>query len=74
MKGYTMYEETGKKINKNTGKNAQDYDLRNVSVKAMLLHIAKRHKFALVVTYAVILTIYLFLPFLPGEIMSLLGV
>ena len=69
-----QYKETGKKINKDTGKNSQDYELRGISLKRILYVKSKQHKFALVSIYAVALTVYLFLPFLPGELMSLLGV
>ena len=71
---YMQYKETGKKVNKDTAKNSQDYELRGISLKRMVYVKSRQHKFALVVTYSVLLTIYLFLPFLPGELMSLLGV
>lgn len=65
------YEATGKKVNKDTGKSAREYALKNVSTSTMLWAIVKRHKFALVSTYAIVLTIMYVFPPAPDLIMSL---
>lgn len=65
------YEKAGKKVNKDTGKRGTDYELRNVDTKAMLWHIVKRHKFAIVTVYAVVITIAHFAPFLPDMLLAL---
>ena len=67
------YEATGQKTNKDTAKNAEAHSLRGVSTKAMFWAIIKRHKFGLVTIWAVIMTILYMLPFLPGEIFSLVS-
>lgn len=66
------YEKTGKKVNKDTAKNAQEYTLKGVETKTMLWHIVKKHKFGLSVALNIVFAIYFFLPFLPGEIIALI--
>ena len=66
------YEKTGKKVNKDTGNNAKDYTLKQVSTGTILWHVVKRHKFALVTLYAAILTILYLFPFAPDLLFSMI--
>lgn len=66
-----QYEKTGKKVNQQTAKNAQVYSLGSIDTKTILKTLARRHKFALSVALNIVFAIYFFLPFLPGEIVSL---
>ena len=65
------YETTGKKTNKDTAKNAEEYEIRKMSLTKMLWVKTRQHKYALSVTLNIIFAIYFFLPFLPGEIVSI---
>lgn len=47
--------------------------LDKFSTRQMLWHATKRHKFGLTMTYAIILTVFYFLPFLPSLIFSAFG-
>jgi hypothetical protein len=67
------YEKTGKKRNKDTGKNAAESALRGVDTKAMLWFMFKKHKFGLSVALNIVFAVFFFLPFLPGEIADLLS-
>ena len=62
------YEETpGKKASK---KSVDKYQLETVSTKTILWHIVKRHKFGLVLTWAVIITVLYLFPFVPDLLFS----
>ena len=63
--------ETGKKVNKDTGKNAQEYGLKSVSTSTLLWHVVKRHRMALTTMYAIIITMVYIFPPLPDLILSL---
>lgn len=65
-----QYEVTGKKLNKDSAKNALQYELKQFSTSTMLWHVVKRHKFGLVSTWAVVITLLYFVPFLPDLILS----
>lgn len=69
---HTMeYEETKDKKTKDTLRNVSMSAVKGIETKYILLALMKRHKFGLVSTYAIVLTVILFLPFLPGEIIDL---
>lgn len=65
------YEKTGNKVNKDTAKNGTQYMLKDISTSTILWTVVKRHKFGLVVTYAVVLTVLYVFPPAPDLIMSL---
>lgn len=67
------YEETpiSNKVSKEAVKKAKTDQLDKVNTSAILWHLVKRHKFALVTTYAVVLSLYYFVPFLPDMLFSL---
>lgn len=66
-----QYEKTGKKSA--SSKDAADEGiLTSVSTSKMLWVAIRRHKFGLVSAYAIWMTIIYFMPFLPGEIISLI--
>ena len=67
------YEATGNKVNKSTGKNATNSLVREISTKSILWALVKKHRLGLITTYAVVLTVFYLLPFLPSEIASSLG-
>lgn len=67
------YELAGKKVNKGTAKSAKEYSVKNIETKVLVITLIKRHKFGLSAALNVIFIVYLFLPFLPGEIANLLG-
>jgi hypothetical protein len=55
--------ETGKKQNKETGNRAVQNELKGIGTKAMLWAVVVRHKFFLVSTWAVFITlIHIFPP------------
>lgn len=65
------YEKSGsKKISKSSAVNET---IKNVDTKAIVWALIKRHKFALVSIYAVLITVVYAMPFLPGEVVSLLS-
>lgn len=66
-----VYEKTGEKVNKDTAKNAKSYALNNVGTGTLLWHLVKRHKFGIVATYAVILTVMYIFPPAPDLIKSI---
>jgi len=67
------YEKTGdKKISKTGAKQSRDKALQNIDSKAFMWAKSKQHKFGLMTTYAVILTVYAFVPFIPGEIIAVI--
>lgn len=67
------YEETpiNKTVSKEAVKKHKNDQLDKVSTSAIIWHLVKRHKFALVTTYAVVLTVFYFMPFLPDILFSL---
>lgn len=65
------YEKSGKKVNKDTAKNAKDYELKGIDTSQILWHIVKRHKFGLVSTYAIIMTVMYIFPAAPAVIADL---
>jgi hypothetical protein len=62
------YEETpvSGKVSKHAVKKEAGKVLDNFSTGRILWHVVKRHKLGLITTYAVILTAFYFLPFLPS--------
>lgn len=66
------YEKAGKKVNKDTAKNAEMHELKRVSTSTLLWHVVKRHKFGLVSTYAVLMTAVYIFPPLPDLILSMI--
>lgn len=67
------YEETP--ISKKVSKEAKNSVLTDVKTGSMLWHIVKRHKFGLVATYAVAITVLYFVP-MTGDLLrtAILGV
>jgi len=65
------YIKTGKK--KITKDASDEHTLKGVSTSKMLWVAVRRHKFGLVATYAVVLTVFYFVPFVPGEIVNLVS-
>jgi len=49
-----------------------DAMLNKVSTGRMLWHLTKRHKFGLVISWAIIITVVQFMPFLPGLLIHML--
>lgn len=66
------YEKTGSKINKDTVNGARDYALKNVKTGTLVWHVVKRHKFAIVTTYAIVLTILYVFPPAPDLIKAII--
>ena len=64
--------ETGKKVNNDTGKNATQHQLKAFSTKELFWAIVKRHKFCIVSAYAVIITLFYLMPFLPSEAINII--
>lgn len=46
-------------------------ELNKLDTGAIIWHLVKRHKFALVTTYAVVLSVFYFMPFLPDILFSI---
>lgn len=67
------YEETpiNKTVSKEAVKKHKNDQLDKVSTSAIIWHLVKRHKFALVTTYAVVLSVFYFMPFLPDILFSI---
>lgn len=67
------YEET--KVSTKPSKVAvQKYkhdELSKYNTGAVIWHLVKRHKFGLVCTYAIIVSVYYFIPFAPDLVLSL---
>jgi len=63
------YEATPikKTVSKDT---AAKYELGRYDTGAIVWHLVKRHKFALVVAYAVVISVQYFLPFIPDLLLS----
>ena len=66
------YEETPVKNTKLTHKDIALTQLERVSTSGIVWHLIKRHKFGLVTTWALVVTVFYLLPFLPDMIMSLI--
>lgn len=67
------YEKTGEKVNKQTAKNAEAYSIKNVRTSTLLWAVVKRHKFGLVLFWAILMTSLYVLPSWPAEAISILG-
>lgn len=57
------YEATPVKTSKDAGKRYAQKELDRVGTFALLWHVVKRHKFGLVASWALIVTIMHFVPF-----------
>lgn len=68
------YETTP--VNKTVSKTAiskhKDTTLADVNTSSIVWHLIKRHKFGLVVAYAVVISVYYFVPFAPDVLLSLI--
>lgn len=68
------YEKTPIKNNiKDAAKKSVHNDMDRLSTSAILWHVVKRHKFGLVVTYAVVLSVLYFVPFAPDMLTDILS-
>lgn len=47
--------------------------ITELQTRTIVWHLVKKHKFGLVSTYAIVLTMLYFVPFLPDMILSLFG-
>jgi len=65
------YEKTPVKNNINNNKVLLD-QLEKVGTSSIVWHVVKRHKFGIVVTYAIVLTIVYIFPPLPDLILSII--
>ena len=67
------YEETpiSNKVSKEAVKKQKTDQLDKVNTSAIIWHLVKRHKFGLVTTYAVVISLYYFVPFLPDLLFSI---
>jgi hypothetical protein len=54
------------KVSKHAVKKEAVRVLDNFSTSRILWHVVKRHKLGLITTYAIVLTVFYFLPFLPS--------
>lgn len=66
-----QYDKTGEKVNKDTAKNEANYDMNGIGTGRILWHLVKRHKFGLVTTWAITITVLYLFPFAPDLFMSL---
>lgn len=64
------YEKTGKKVNSETGARAVDYMVNHTSTSLLLWYIIKKHRFAVVASWAILITVLYVFPPLPDLIMS----
>jgi hypothetical protein len=65
------YEKTPVKHGADLAKKEVLADIEKLGTLAILWHLVKRHKFALVTTYATALTLYFLFPFLPDVLFNL---
>jgi hypothetical protein len=66
-----QYETTPIKNSKELGKQVKSANLDKIKTGTILWHLVKRHKFVLVTTYAIVLTVLYMLPFLPDVLTNL---
>ena len=64
------YEETPVKNNKISRKTIALKALETVGTSSIIWYLIKRHKFALVATWAVIITVFYLAPFVPDLIFN----
>lgn len=68
-----QYEETA--VNTKPSKTAinkyKSDQLDKLDTGAIIWHLVKRHKFGLVCTYALVVSVFYFTPFLPDMVLSL---
>lgn len=64
------YEETPVKKSKVSGTNIALNGLDRVSTLSILWYLTKRHKFAIVIVWATVITTLYFMPFLPSLILG----
>ena len=56
-----------------TDRHSQKFELERIGSWALIWHLVRRHQFGLVVTWAAIITLCYFVPFLPGLLFGLLS-
>jgi len=66
------YIKTKDKQTKDTLREVSVSSIKGIDTKYILMGLVARHKFFLVSAYAIILSVYFFLPFLPDYLFSLL--
>lgn len=67
-----QYEETPVKKSKVSHKQVALQELSRVSTGAIIWYLVKRHKFGLVTTWAIIVTLFYTVPFLPDLLFNLI--
>ena len=66
-----QYETTPIKNSKELGKQIKSASLDKIKTGTILWHLVKRHRFVLVTTYAIVLTVLYMFPFLPDVLTNL---
>jgi hypothetical protein len=65
-----QYETTPIKNSKDLGKQVKSANLDKIKTGTILWHLIKRHKFVLVTTWAIVITILYMFPFVPDLLLS----
>lgn len=69
------YEElpVSTKPSKTAVRKQVKHDIDGLDTSTIVWHLAKRHKFGLVTSYALVLSLFYFVPFLPDMLFGLIG-